>query len=349
MRYKLLGNTGLKVSELCLGTMSFGNKWGFGADEETSVEIANTYAEAGGNFLDTANKYHEGETEEICAKIIAPDRERWVVATKYTLAMRPGDPNGAGNSRKNMMQSVNASLRRLGTDYIDLLWVHAWDFTSTTEEVMRGLDDLVRSGKVLYVGISDAPAWVVSRANTLSALRGWSPFVALQIEHSLIERTVERELTPMAEAFGLTVTPWAPLGGGVLTGKYTRGEGPPEDTKRAGGNERRLLDRNLKIAREVDAVADDLGKTSAQVAVRWVLDRPGKVVPIVGARKVSQITDVLGAVDFTLSAEHQTRLDTVSRVPLGFPHDFTANPNLRGIVYSDQWDRIDMPPRNTRR
>jgi aryl-alcohol dehydrogenase-like predicted oxidoreductase len=343
MRYKLLGNTGLKVSELCLGTMSFGTKWGFGADEKTSQEIANIYGEAGGNFLDTANKYHEGETEEICAKIISPDRERWVVATKYTLSMKSGDPNGAGNSRKNMMQSVNASLRRLGTDYIDLLWVHAWDFTSPVEEVMRGLGDLVRAGKVLYVGISDAPAWVVAQANTLAALRGWSPFAALQIEHSLIERTVERELLPMASAFGLTVTPWAPLGGGVLTGKYTRGDGPPEDTKRASGNERRMSERNMNIAREVDKIADELGKSSAQVAVSWVRGRSPNIVPIVGARKTSQIQDVLGALSFELSDEHNRRLDEVSRVELGFPHAFINNENVRGIVYGDQFAAIDLP------
>jgi aryl-alcohol dehydrogenase-like predicted oxidoreductase len=349
MRYKLLGNTGLKVSELCLGTMSFGNKWGFGADAKTSEQVAAAYAARGGNFLDTANKYHEGETEEICAKIISNDRARWVVATKYTLAMRPGDPNGAGNSRKNMQQSVAGSLKRLGTDYIDLLWVHAWDFLSPAEEVMRGLDDLVRSGKVLYVGISDAPAWVVAEANTLAALRGWSPFVALQIEHSLIERTVERELLPMADAFGLTVTPWAPLGGGVLTGKYSRGGQAPSDTMRAGGNQRRLSEENLEIARTVDNIADELGKSSAQVAVAWVLARGKRfaktnMVPIVGARKVSQIEDVMGAVDFALPAEHEEKLNEVSRIPLGFPHDFTSQENLRGIVYSDMHERIDMRP-----
>ncbi|MEM9874497.1 MAG: aldo/keto reductase, partial [Myxococcota bacterium] len=188
MRYKLMGNTGLKVSELCLGTMSFGTKWGFGADEDESLRVAAAYADAGGNFLDTANKYHEGETEEFVAKVIAERRDRWVVATKYTLAMTSGDPNSAGNSRKNMVQAVEHSLRRLGTDNIDLLWVHAWDFTTGVEEVMRGLENLTRAGKVVYLGISDAPAWIVSQANTIAQLRGWTPFSALQIEHSLIER-----------------------------------------------------------------------------------------------------------------------------------------------------------------
>jgi aryl-alcohol dehydrogenase-like predicted oxidoreductase len=344
MRYKLLGQTGIKVSELCLGTMSFGDRWGFGADESTSLEIAAAYREAGGNFLDTANKYHEGQSEEFCAKIIAADRERWVLATKFTLATSPGDPNSSGNSRKNMVQAVNRSLRRLGTDYIDLLWVHAWDFTTSVEEVMRGLDDLVRQGKVIAVGVSDAPAWVVSQANMLASLRGWSPFSALQIEYSLIERTVERELIPMAQALNLTLTPWAPLGGGVLSGKYSRGSGTPEDSKRAVGNERRVSERNLAIAKTVDSIADALCKSSAQVAINWVRQRGHQIVPIIGARKLSQIRDVLGAFEFSLGEAEMRRLDEVSRIDLGFPRQFLGNENVRGLLYGDQMDRIDLPP-----
>ncbi|MDI1443161.1 aldo/keto reductase [Polyangium sp. 6x1] len=343
MRYKLLGRTGIKVSELCLGTMSFGDRWGFGADEATSIEVAAAYAEAGGNFLDTANKYHEGHTEEICGKIIATNRDRWVLATKFTLTTANGDPNASGNSRKNMVQAVHKSLGRLGTDYIDLLWVHAWDFTTGVEEVMRGLDDLVRAGKVLSIGISDAPAWVVSQANTLATLRGLSPFAALQIEYSLIERTVERELIPMAEAFGITLTPWAPLGGGVLTGKYSRSGGAPEDTKRAAGNEQRLSPKNLAIAKTVDTIADELGKTSAQVATNWVRQSGTNVVPIVGARKASQIKDVLAGLDFTLNDDQLRRLNEVSRIDLGFPHDFLGSPRIRGIVYGDRVNDIDLP------
>ncbi len=344
MRYKLLGNTGIKVSELCLGTMTFGDRWGNGANETESLEVAAAFADAGGNFLDTANKYHEGQSEEICGKIIASNRERWVLATKYTLNMGSGDPNRAGNSRKNMMQSVNASLKRLGTDYIDLYWVHAWDFTTGIDEVMRGLDDLVRSGKVLSIGVSDAPAWIVSQANTIANLRGWAPFAALQIEYSLIERTVERDLMPMARAFGLTVTPWGPLGGGVLTGKYSRTSGTPEDSKRAAGNARRLSERNLNIAKEVDAVADELGKTSTQVAMNWLRGRGSEVLPIFGARKVSQLQDIVGALDFTLSAEHTKRLNDASAIELGFPHDFVSkNPQIRSIVYGDLVEKIDLP------
>ena len=345
MRYKLLGNSGLKVSEICLGTMSFGEVWGFGASREDSGRIIAAYAEAGGNFLDTANKYHEGQSEEIVGAAIADRRDRWVVATKYTLATGAGDPNSAGNSRKNMMQAVHKSLKRLGTDYIDLLWVHAWDFTSPAEEVMRGLDDLVRQGKVLYVGISDAPAWVVSQANTLASLRGWSPFIGLQVEYSLIERTIERELLPMSRAFDIGVTPWAPIGGGVLTGKHTRGSGKA-DTKRQ--NDHRLSDRNLRIAREVDAVADEIGCTSAKVATAWVRQQGDHIVPIVGARKVEQIEDLMGSVGVELDEAQLARLDEVSRIERGFPHDFVEQPQIRGIVYSDVHERIDLSPTKRR-
>jgi aryl-alcohol dehydrogenase-like predicted oxidoreductase len=343
MRYKLLGNSGLRVSELCLGTMSFGDQWGFGADEMESRRIIDRYAEAGGNFLDTANKYHEGQSERILGEVLQSEREHWVVATKYSLAMREGDPNAAGNSRKNMMQSVEASLKRLRTDSIDLLWVHAWDYTTPADEVMRGLDDLVRQGKVHYVGISDAPAWVVAQANTLASLRGWTPFVALQVEYSLIERTVERELLPMAQAFGLGVTPWAPIAGGVLTGKYTR-EKAPEDSKRAQMNEGRLTEANLAIARQVDAVADELGVSSAQVAVAWVRDQSPSIVPIVGARKVAQIDDLLSSVKVQLTDAHRAALDEASRIDLGFPRRFLSDPDVRPIVYGDRVEDIDLPP-----
>ncbi len=348
--YRLLGRSGLRVSEICLGAMSFGEKWGFGADPKESRRAIDAYGEAGGNFIDTANKYHEGQSEEIVGEAVRSRRDRWVIATKYTLSMDTSDPNASGNSRKNMMQSVNQSLRRLGTDYIDLLWVHAWDFTSPVEEVMRGLDDLVRAGKILYAGISDAPAWVVSQANTLASLRGWTPFVALQIEYSLIERTVERELLPMADAFGLTVTPWAPIGGGVLTGKYTRGSGVPEDTKRSEGNQRRLTDTNLRIAREVDVIADEIGRPSAQVSLNWVRQRGSNLLPIVGARKTEQIVELLGAVEFEPGEEHMSRLEAASRIDLGFPHDFASQQYIRTILYGEAEGRIALPraakPRN---
>jgi aryl-alcohol dehydrogenase-like predicted oxidoreductase len=341
MRYKLLGPSGLRVSEMCLGTMSFGDAWGFGADEKESHRILAAYAEAGGNFIDVANKYHEGQSEEIVGSFLGSERDGWVVATKYTLAMRDGDPNAAGNSRKNMRQSVEASLRRLRTDYLDLLWVHAWDYATPVEEVMRGLDDLVRAGKVNYVALSDTPAWIASQANTLAALRGWSPFVALQIEYSLIERTGERELLPVAEAFGLSVTAWAPMGGGVLTGKYTRGSSEtPDDTRRAERNQMRLTARNLQIAREVDRAADEIGATSAQVATGWVRRRG--IIPIVGVRKEDQLQDLLGSLEVELSAEQLARLDQASRIELGFPYNLLSGPAGQ-LVYGDLEPRIELP------
>ena len=233
MRYKLLGRSGLRVSELCLGTMTFGEDWGWGSSKDVSRKIFDAFAGAGGNFLDTADGYTNGTSEKMVGEFVASERGRWVVATKYSFNQRPGDPNAGGNHRKNMVQALEGSLRRLKTDYVDLYWVHAWDGLTPVDELMRALDDVVRAGKVLYVGVSDTPAWVVSRANTLADCRGWSPFVALQIEYSLVERTPERDLLPMARALDLAVTPWSPLGGGVLSGKYTGKAATPEQGRLA--------------------------------------------------------------------------------------------------------------------
>src|ERR1700733_3753103 len=227
MRYKLLGNSGLRVSELCLGTMTFGEDWGWGSSPEESRKVYDTFLEAGGNFIDTANIYTSGTSERLLGEFMQGQRERIVLATKYTNAAPGTDPNAAGNHRKNMVQAVEASLKRLKTDYIDLYWLHLWDQITPVEEVMRAFDDLIRQGKVLYVGVSDAAAWWIAQANTLAQLRGWSPFVGLQIEYSLIERTVERELIPMAKAMNIGVTAWSPLAGGMLTGKY-HAHGSPE-------------------------------------------------------------------------------------------------------------------------
>src|ERR671929_1690213 len=223
MKYQLLGKSGLRVSELCLGAMTFGEEWGWGASKEECDKIFNAYVDAGGNFIDTANNYTGGTSEKYVGEFISGDRDRFVLATKYTSNTRRGDPNAGGNHRKNIAQSLETSLKRLNTDYIDLYWVHAWDPLTPIEETMRALDDMVRAGKILYIGISDAPAWVVSQANTLANLKGWTEFTGLQIEYSLIERTPERELLPMADALNIGVTAWSPLGGGVLTGKYNKG------------------------------------------------------------------------------------------------------------------------------
>ena len=343
MRYKLLGKSGLRVSELCLGTMTFGEEWGWGADKKESRRILDAFLEAGGNFIDTANRYTEGTSEKFLGEFLTDIREQVVLATKYTLYMQHGDPNSAGNHRKNMVQALENSLRRLRTDYIDLYWVHAWDFMTPVEEVMRGLDDLVRAGKVLYIGISDTPAWIVSQANMLAELRGWTRFVALQVEYSLIERTVERELLPMARACDLAVTPWAVLGGGILTGKYSRQRRRESPTRRYSEEEppTRMSDRNLSIGDEVVAVADELGVSPAQVAINWVRRKPGVIIPIVGARTAEQLQDNLKCLEWSLADEQLKRLDDASRIELGFPHDFLSRDYIRNLVYGGTFERID--------
>lgn len=338
MRYKLLGRSGLRVSELALGTMTFGPEWGWGASKEESRKIFDAFAEAGGNFLDTANRYTEGTSERYVGEFVRADRDHFVVATKYTLFDRHGDPNAAGNHRKNMVRSLEASLDRLGLDFVDLFWVHAWDFTTGVDEVMRGLDDLVRNGLVLYVGVSDTPAWMVSQANMLADLRGWSPFVALQLRYSLLDRTSERELLPMARHLDLAVTPWAVQGAGVLSGKYTRGGAGPTGRARDGAA---TDEQNLAIARVVDRVADKIGCTSSQVAIAWVRCQPGVIVPIVGARTADQLLENLGALDVALGDEHLASLNEASAIEMGFPHEWLAKDYIRNLVYAGTLDRID--------
>jgi aryl-alcohol dehydrogenase-like predicted oxidoreductase len=319
MKYRLMGSSGLRVSELALGAMTFGMQ-GWGVEKDESRRVYQGFREAGGNFIDTANIYSGGRSEEFLGEFMAGERERIVLATKYTAAMRGRDVNASGNSRKNMMESVHASLKRLGTDYIDLYWVHARDFLTPIDEVMRGLDDLVRQGKVLYVGVSDTPAWEVARANTLAELRGWSRFVGLQIRYSLLDRTVERDLLPMAKALDLTVTPWDTLGSGILTGKYNRDRSIQARATLRG----EVKERDLGIAAEVVKVAEEIGRTPAQVALRWVMGGPGVIVPLVGARTREQLDDNLGCLAFELEAAQRARLDEVSRIALGFPHDFLS-------------------------
>ncbi len=344
MKYKLLGKSGLRVSELCLGTMTFGEDWGWGASKDESRAVFEAFTAAGGNFLDTANIYTNGSSETITGELIKSDRDRYVLATKFSLPDNPaspanaGNPNAAGNQRKNLMRSVEGSLKRLGTDYIDLLWLHAWDFMTPVDEVMRGLDDLVSMGKIGYVGISDAPAWVVSQANTLAEWRGWTPFVALQIEYSLVERTPERDLLPMAEAFGLTVTPWSPLGQGVLTGKYNSEK--KEGEARRGDDGPPIPERSLAIAKTVVDVAAEIGHTPSQVALAWLLAQGPTVIPIIGSRKAHQLEDNLGCLEVSLSAAQLQTLNEASKITLGFPHDFLSGPLLRGFVTAGNDDAI---------
>ncbi|MCA2932396.1 MAG: aldo/keto reductase [Microcystis sp. M018S1] len=331
MRYKLLGNSGLRVSELCLGTMTFGEDWGWGSDKEESRAVFRAFAEAGGNFLDTANLYTNGTSETLVGEFVKGDREKWVIATKYSLNTRPGDVNACGNHRKNLFQAVEASLKRLGTDYIDLLWLHLWDSLTPIEEVMRAFDDLVRMGKVLYIGISDSPAWIVSQGNTLATLRGWTPFIGLQIEYSLKERTPERELLPMAKALNIGVTAWSPLGGGVLTGKYNQ-PNPVDGRLSMTDQPFQIFDRDLKIAETVLEIAREIEKSPAQVALNWLRNRPNSVIPIIGARKLSQLQDNLACVDFNLTGEQLQRLDNISAISLGFPHELLASQFVRDIL-----------------
>jgi aryl-alcohol dehydrogenase-like predicted oxidoreductase len=342
MNYRLLGKSGLRVSEFCLGTMTFGEDWGWGTAKDEAQKVYNAFREAGGNFIDTANIYTNGTSESFLGEFLRGHRESVVLATKYTNAAPGTDPNAAGNHRKNMVQAVEASLKRLQTDYIDLYWVHAWDQITPVEEVMRGLDDLVRQGKVLYIGISDAPAWWIAQANTLASLRGWSPFVGLQIEYSLIERTVERELIPMAKALDLGVTAWSPLSSGVLTGKY-HGHGSSKDGRMSSDMMIEFMpeeQRAVRVVAAVKTVADQVRRSTAQVALAWLRYRPAPVIPIIGARKLSQLEDNLASYDLPLSADQLKTLDEASRIELGFPHDFYARDLVSGLIYGGMRDRI---------
>jgi aryl-alcohol dehydrogenase-like predicted oxidoreductase len=337
MRYKLLGKSGLRVSELAVGTMTFGEEWGWGSNKDESKKVFDAYANAGGNFIDTANRYTEGTSEKFVGEFIASDRDHFVVATKYTLYTRKDDPNFSGNHRKNMMRSLDESLKRLNTEYIDLYWVHAWDYTTPEEEILRALDDMIRAGKILYIGISDTPAWIVSRMNTIAEFRGWTQFVALQIKYSLIDRAVERELLPMARKLDLAVTPWAVIGGGILSGKYNKNK----DEQGRAQLYRSIKDDNLKIAEEVIKVADESGCSPSQAAINWVRQQPGVIIPIIGAKTEAQLKDNLDCLKFNLSEEQMKRLNEASKIDLGFPHTFLSSDNIRNITFSGTYDKID--------
>jgi len=319
MRYHLFGRSGLRVSELFLGAMTFGEQGGVGAPAEECREILEAYADAGGMVVDTASNYRDGASEEILGELLVGRRDRFVVMSKYTVSRDRDDPNAAGNHRKNLRLSLEGSLRRLRTDYLDVCWVHVWDRHTPVEETMRALDDEIRAGRILYVGISDTPAWIVSRANTLAEWRGWTPFVGLQVPYSLLQRDVERDLLPMAQAYGMALAAWSPLAGGILSGKYTRpgGLGPRSRIDPAS-----LTDHQRRVAAEVQAVADELGATASQVAIAWTRARSPAVHPIVGARHVGQLRDNLGSIELDLSSDDMGRLETAAPFDLGFPTTF---------------------------
>ena len=334
MRYKLLGRSGLRVSELCLGTMTFGDDWGWGATKAESREIFDAFIEADGNYIDTANNYTNGTSEKFVGEFIASERDHFVVATKYTLTERPNDPNFGGNHRKNMYRSIEGSLKRLNTDHVDLLWLHMWDGVTPVEEVMRALDDLVRAGKVLYVGISDTPAWVVSQANAIAELRGWSRFVAYQGEYSLASRAPERDILPMTRALDMAFTPWGLLEGGELTGKYNA---PTKEAKRSKDTSPRIK----SLAKELMAVAAEVGRTPSQVALNWVRQQPYLVIPILGARSKKQLLDNMGCLDFELTPEQIARLSDGSPIDLGFPHSFLGSDHVRGLIFGKTFAQLD--------
>jgi aryl-alcohol dehydrogenase-like predicted oxidoreductase len=341
--YRLLGRSGLRVSPMALGTMTFGTDWGWGADREEAHRIFDAYVDRGGNFIDSSNNYTNGTSEQLVGEFAADKRDRLTIATKYSASTRAEDPNSGGDHRKSMVRSVERSLARLQTDYIDLLYLHLWDGTTSVEEVLRAMDDLVRAGKVLYVGISDTPAWQVSRMQAIADLRGWSPLVALEIEYSLIERTGERDLIPMASEMGLGVIPWSPLGRGVLTGKYTSRDldhdgdsaGVQGTRMSAGELNGSLSERTLAIAEVVKSVATELGRTPAQVALAWVLLNDSVTAPLIGARTLPQLEDNLGALEIELRDDARARLEQASAIELGFPHDVLSLPSTRTAVFGD--------------
>lgn len=344
MRYKMLGKaTGLKVSELVLGAGMFGRTSGYGAPPEEVRRIITAFANAGGNFIDTADNYEHGLSERLIGDVIAASRDDFVIATKFGRGAS-GDPALArlGDSRKNMVQSIEASLKRLKTDHIDLYFAHMDDFVTPMDEIARGLDDLARAGKIVYAGLSNFPAWRVAAATTTAVLRGWTPIAAIQIEYSLLERTAERELLPMAEGFGLGVMGWAPLAAGLLTGKYRRGErGRATDLKESvlhldGPNNDAVIDALV-------AVAAEIGAKPGQVALAWV--KAKGVFPVVGIRTREQLDDHLGAASIKLSAEQIRRLDAITAIPLGYPHTLNTSPEQRAVMTGGRFDQIDYPRR----
>ena len=302
------------------------------------------YIDNGGNFVDTANQYTNGSSERMLGELLGEKRQQIVLATKYTLSTHPGDANAGGNHRKSMVRSLETSLQRLKTDYVDLLYLHLWDGTTPVEEILRAMDDLVRAGKVLYVGISDTPAWQISRMQAIADLRGWSPLVALQIEYNLIERTTERELIPMANEMGLGVVPFSPLAGGLLAGKYIKEDfldKSPSTGLRHGSRGKNIktlgkfTERNMGIVDEVKKVASEVQESPAQVALAWLLSRSTVTSVLLGASKLEQLENNLDALNTRLSPDQIKRLDDISRVEMGFPHAVLANPSIKQMIFGE--------------
>ncbi len=340
----VLGPSGLRVSRLCLGTATFGNAH-WGSDEAESRLILDHYLDIGGNFLDTANKYADGHSEQTLGRLLRGRRDRVVLATKYTASMDDRDLNSSGNHRKNLVASVEASLRRLQTDSVDILWVHAWDGVTPIEELMRALDDQVRAGKVGCVGISNAPSWMMAWANATAALRGWSPFVAVQSEYNLLERGAERELLPMARYFGLGYLAWAPIGQGRLTGKYSRASAAQADTgqQRLTPEEALMSPAQHQIVAENLAVAQETGLQPAAVALRWIVQRQPFIIPVLGARSHEQFEANLACLDWALSADQMERLTAVSAIDPGSPTRFMRGGPGRDFMWGKAGTVLPRP------
>jgi aryl-alcohol dehydrogenase-like predicted oxidoreductase len=320
--YVTLGRSGLRVSPLCLGAMTFGEDLGWGTSVEESQQILDRYVGLGGNFIDTANFYTKSHSEKIIGDHIGRDRarrDRLVIATKFSGNLYPGDPNGGGSGRKSIVSACENSLRRLQTDYIDLYWLHNWDVHTPIEETMAALEDLVRSGKVRYIGVSDTPAWKVAEANVTARFRGWSAFIGLQIEYSLLERSVEQELMPMARELGLGVTPWSPLKSGALSGKYTRANINEVKRDRGWFLDPFLNEKTFALVDELGVIAKAHDSTVARAALAWVRMQPGVTSTIIGARRLAQLDDNVKSLDITLSADELARLEALTKPTFGFP------------------------------
>jgi aryl-alcohol dehydrogenase-like predicted oxidoreductase len=325
--YVTLGRSGLRVSPLCLGAMTFGEDLGWGSSVEESQQIMDRYIAAGGNFIDTANFYTKSHSEKIIGDHLGrhpAKRDRLVIATKFSGNLYPGDPNGGGSGRKSVVSACENSLRRLQTDYIDLYWLHNWDVHTPIEETMATLEDLVRAGKVRYIGVSDTPAWKVAQANVMAQFRGWSPFIGLQIEYSLLERSVEQELVPMAQELGLGITPWSPLKSGVLSGKHTRASAGQVKADRSAFMAHLLNETTYKLIDELTIIAKAHDSTVARVALAWVRAQPGVTSTIIGARRLGQLEDNLKSLDLTLTAAELAHLDALTRPTFGFPQSMQA-------------------------
>ncbi|MCB9588010.1 MAG: aldo/keto reductase [Polyangiaceae bacterium] len=352
-RYFTLGNTGLRVSPLALGAMTFGTEWGWGTNRETAEQMLSLYLERGGNFIDTADLYTGGTSEQWLGEMISERklRDRVVLATKFSYNAEPGNPNAGGNGRKNLLRAVEGSLRRLKTDYIDLYLLHTWDGVTPVEEVMRTFDDLVRAGKVRHVGLSNTPAWYAARGQTLAEARGYERLSALQLEYSLVERHIEREFIPLGTELGMGVMVWSPLGSGMLSGKYRAKDGAAPSTEGRlqvmqdstnPGFTKLKQERNWRIVAELEQVSDALGHSMAQVALNWVANRPGVASVLVGATKLSQLEDNLGALDFDIPTELRQRLDAVSALPQSFPYSFFEG-EIQSMIHTA--DVARKPPR----